>query len=78
LVVPFLLLIITLINTYNKMLDKSIEEYLNIQEQLQSDYRLYCSKFNEMYPNQKPLSYNVWMHTDTSNVDAHKFDDLPF
>lgn len=63
------------------MLDKSIEEYLNIQEQLESDYKLYCSKFNEMYPNQKPLSYNVWMHTDTSNVDAHschKLDDLPF
>jgi hypothetical protein len=53
-------------------------EHQRIQEQLQSDYRLYCSKFNEMYPNHKPLSYNVWMHTDTSNIDAHKFDDLPF
>tara|TARA_R110002012_G_scaffold10005_5_gene46613 strand:- start:715 stop:915 length:201 start_codon:yes stop_codon:yes gene_type:complete len=53
-------------------------QYMEIEEELQSDYRLYCSKFNEMYPNQKPLSYNVWMHTDTSNVDAHKFDDLPF
>ena len=48
---------------------------------------IYCSGWqvaadandsHEMYPDQKPLSYNVWMHTDTSNVDAHKFEDLPF
>ena len=52
---------ITLINTYNKMPEETNynhhmsyeqhleNEYQRIQEeQLQSDYRLYCSKFNEM------------------------------
>ena len=50
-----------------------IDSYIETQEQLQSDYTTYCEHCDDT-----PLSFNDWIHSDTSDVDAFNFDDLPF
>jgi hypothetical protein len=77
---------ITLINTYNKMpeeinynhhmsYEQHLEnEYQRIQEQLESDYKTYCNHCDD-----KPLSFNDWLYTDSSAVYSNQeLDDLPF
>ena len=73
------------IESFTNMLDKSEEEYQHIQQQLESDYNAYCEHINNLTCcDDKPLSYDVWLHTDitTGYVNpkskSHTIDDLPF
>jgi hypothetical protein len=50
------------------------EEHLYIEEQLQSDYKTYCNHCDD-----KPLSFNDWLYTDSSALYSNQeLDDLPF
>ena len=53
--------------------EQELSDSMLIYEQLESDYKTYCNHCDDT-----PLSFNDWMHTDTSDVDAFNFDDLPF
>ena len=53
--------------------DDYVNEFLKIEEQCKSMYESYCNHCDG-----EPLSYDDWQHTDTSDVDAFNYDDLPF
>jgi hypothetical protein len=45
----------------------------DIQEQLESDYKTYCNHCDD-----KPLSYENWLHCEINQVSKGNDDDLPF
>ncbi len=67
------------INSFTNMLDKSEEEYQDIQQQLESDYKLYCEHINNLTCcDYRPLSYENWLHCEINQVSKGNDDDLPF
>ena len=62
------------LESFTNMLDKTTNDYIQQDEVIQSEYLSYCNHCAG-----KPLSFNVWVHTDTSDVYSNKeLDNLPF